>query len=571
MALRREGAILDPVPDWEFQRALHVADQPTLSKVAVEMVAQTGRPRKVPYRTLFVLMAVAAMRGKGQLLLSTAAEVTRVLTPEQREVLGLDGEVAYKLVHAAVADLAVAFSPTANPRTGEIMPPRLSITLDEFVTGVVSEVLPRRLRRLHGTTAIDSTDYESHYLRQSTSTDGNADPMDGKLPLSEVEIADHKENTEGFPKMGADGRLIHTYDDEAREGYRSGKNGKTKETFLGYDIHIAVPVPDEGERGFASLITGATIRPAGDGKAEAGIALLDCLSKARMKPATVLSDRGYTYLRAENWAGQLSDRGIGQYLDLHTRQRGVHPGPLPGTIWVDGGLFVDSLPRELQQLPGFHLGSTATARDALIRRYDAREPYAFRPMGKPDSAGRKQRFRGPARAGTVRCPNHPASMRLDPSTRPTTACVKGRECSCAATPTMGPDDMLRERQRARFGTTAWFAAYGRRSAVESVNASLKTHHGVLRRGSVQVRGLVKTTILLVFILAATNIAIMLSAYGHDVGLHHPPDVEVGPLPTASKALHRKRKFSRRKRRSADRGKSPGARPRSVPTVPLANI
>lgn len=110
--------------------------------------------------------------------------------------------------------------------------------------------------------------------------------------------------------------------------------------------------------------------------------------------------------------------------------------------------------------------------------------------------------------------------------------------------------MTRERQPVRFGTTAWSQSYGRRSAIESANAGLKTHHAKLDRGSTRVLGRAKTTILLAFIIAAANIRILLDCYGFDPGLPHSDDVDVRPLPTTSKAEHRKRPFTRRTGRSS---------------------
>lgn len=333
-----------------------------------------------------------------------------------------------------------------------------------------------------------------------------------------------------------------------REGYRSGKNFSKKGIFLGFDLHMATTVPQLGASGFASLIIGLVIRPAGDAKGEAGIALIDSMNEAGLPTSTVLADRGYTYLVADSWAGLLMERGIEQVFDLHKNQRKTEPGPFDGTIWVDGAVFSDALPANLRKLPGFPLGQTAAEEAKLVERYDQREPYAFKPHGKPDLAEGKQRVRGPAQDGRVRCPNFPGSMRKDPAGRPQTNCAPGA-CSCGRALTLGPDDMTRERQRVRFGTTAWSQSYGRRSAIESANAGLKTHQAKLGRGSTRVLGRIKTTILLAFIVAAANIRILLDCYGFDPGLPHADDMDVRPLPTTSTAQHRKRPFARRKSRS----------------------
>lgn len=66
---------------------------------------------------------------------------------------------------------------------------------------------------------------------------------------------------------------------------------------------------------------------------------------ADRKPATILVDRGYTYLDADQWARPVWMRGIEQVLYLHTTQRGTRPGPIPGSIFVDEGLYRTPCPR----------------------------------------------------------------------------------------------------------------------------------------------------------------------------------------------------------------------------------
>ncbi|MFE5664989.1 hypothetical protein ACFQ7W_13790 [Streptomyces niveus] len=66
--------------------------------------------------------------------------------------------------------------------------------------------------------------------------------------------------------------------------------------------------------------------------------------------------------------------------------------------------------------------------DAVLGGAGQRAAYAFTPHSRPETDG-YQRFKGPALAGHLRCPNHPRSMRL-PHTRPTTTCPPGAECAC---------------------------------------------------------------------------------------------------------------------------------------------
>lgn len=323
--------------------------------------------------------------------------------------------------------------------------------------------------------------------------------------------------------------------------------------------------PDLGSPGCPPLIRAASLRPGGSDKAAAGLAVVSQLGK-QAPVETLLADRGYTYFQADKWALPVHRLGIEQVFDLHVSQRGTHPGPITGTLFLDGGLFTSALPQRHHHLPAFSLGMTAAENAALCDRYDERAAYAFTTQGKPDRARGTQRYRGPALTGRVRCPNTPKSMRLDPATRPTTSCTEGEPCACGTTVTLGPEDHFGTRQRPLYGTTAWKASYGRRSAVESANANLKVHHAQLRRGSTRVMGTNRTGILLAFILAAVNVSVLHSRYDYDAAAPTDGTGPIAPKPSPRPALHRTRDFQRRPaRRKSPPGRA--ATKRSSPRRP----
>ncbi|MDF2260769.1 hypothetical protein [Streptantibioticus ferralitis] len=55
---------------------------------------------------------------------------------------------------------------------------------------------------------------------------------------------------------------------------------------------------------------------------------------------------------------------------------------------------------------------------------------------------------------------------------------------------------------------AWAADYGRRSAIESGNAELKTHRLHIDRGFTRVMGTLKNTLLLAFAIAGLNVVLL---------------------------------------------------------------
>jgi hypothetical protein len=364
--------------------------------------------------------------------------------------------------------------------------------------------------------ALDSTDLETWARRQSWDRRPDIDETSGAMhPEDEGETVDSADTfrTLDWPRIGPDGRLQHTLDPDPRSGYRSGKNGRRKETFCGWDIHLLTQVPEFGAPTTLSLALAVATAPAGSDKAAAGMLAIDALIAAGVKVRELLADRGYTYLKAHRWARKLHDRGILPTFDLHTNQRRARPGPVPGTIVVDGALFTSALPKDLRSLPKFNQGMSAKEKAALTAKYDMRLPYAFAPYGGVDRLGR-QRWRGPTWRHFLRCRSHPSSMGKARN-RPTTTCKPAKvdedgkiisTCGCGKTVTLGLDFFLRERQPLLFGATAQFASYSRRTAVEELNAEIRTHRDMrFHRGWCRVRGTPKTQALVTFGLVGLNV------------------------------------------------------------------
>lgn len=128
-----------------------------------------------------------------------------------------------------------------------------------------------------------------------------------------------------------------------------------------------------------------------------------------------------------------------------------------------------------------------------------------------EAKGRRQRYRGPALGGRLRCPNNPASMRKDPARVPTANCDPATDCACSKTIVIDDPEQLRTRQRHLFGTYSWFRHARRRSHVEAANANLKQHKDNFNRRTIQVRTLWRRALLLAFRIAAVNAKVIASA------------------------------------------------------------
>jgi len=153
---------------------------------------------------------------------------------------------------------------------------------------------------------------------------------------------------------------------------------------------------------------------------------------------------------AEHFAEPAHQLGISIDMDLHTYQQTQHPGPKPGTLWLDGTLYSTALPERLRHIAAPALTQTAVEKAPLRDLFDKRRPYEMRPLTAPTEG--VQRLRGPARRGKLRCPNVPKSMRAPQST-PLTGCTKNQPCGCGRTVTVHCGDHRRDRQRLPWQST----------------------------------------------------------------------------------------------------------------------
>ncbi|MGW6773003.1 transposase [Streptomyces sp. NPDC055037] len=493
---------------------------------AVEAVLhhQVGKPREFTARALLTGLAVHAMLLE-EMHLTRVLDTLAGLPLTARRNLGLTDEPSYRMLWHAYTlltralDAGTLATPHNHPlrrASSEEEPvscpdecPYEPISISEFTGRLLDASLPEGLP-LSGVIAIDSTDYETWARRRAWTPEPDIAPdhvpVPAPAPFEDAPPPSRKRppNEPGWPCTGADGRLVHTADPDAREGYRSGTNASPGNVFCGFDLHLAVNARALGARApeVPFVFTAMHLAAAGSHKGDAGIALIDQHLARHPHTSEVIADRGYSYCTPAQWAHPVRARGLEPVIDLHPKQRGTHPGPLPGTLIIDGTVFTDALPRPLRDLPGFLIGMRSAEKAKLRARYDQRATHAFTPHSRPDTDG-YQRFKGPALAGHLRCPNHPRSMRL-PHTRPTSTCRPDTDCACGKTVTLSPDIMAWTRQRTIWGTTAWAADYGRRAAVESGNAEIKTHRLHMDRGFTRVLGTTKNSVLIAFALAGLN-------------------------------------------------------------------
>lgn len=478
-----------------------------------------GRGRHVSFAAMLAAsIAFKVQDPKRDVKIADIARWVSALAPGQLRRLGVPQGWTYFNFQTTFKALAEALEPDGSDRridpNGTIISVRRPdlLSLDEFANSLLSGSW-----KLHGwraplpwtqVQAIDSTDIETHARARAWTK--RPDSLDEYEPDDSAPNREWNEDPNEWPKIGhLDRRKIVSADLQARIGWRTKTDGRATNAFNGYDAHLLVDAGNPGSKFWVPLIRGVAVRPAGSYKAQAGLDLLDSLHGG-IQFDHLTADRGYSHAKSEAWAKPLAARGLKYVHDLHTSQRRPHPSDsLPGAFWLDGTLFPTSLPTRMRKLPGFKARTSRKERDDLLARYDERAQWAFVPNRRFDNGDIQ--YKGPARAGHLRCPNYPPSSRLGAHV-PRSNCVPGEPCACAATKVISAAEGAWERQQYVYGTTKWAAYYGLRNMVESQNSQLKYWRGSMRRHSTHVFGTTANTLVLVLNCIAVNISMLRDAY-----------------------------------------------------------
>ncbi|MFZ6990408.1 hypothetical protein ACO0E1_00825 [Curtobacterium sp. RRHDQ66] len=491
-----------------------------LAPIVHKMQAMTPGPRrKLSFRTLILLsIAYKSQVPKRDYLLMDLARWANTLNAAQRDRVGLPPTWKYHQLQTAFKALCALLEPENSDRRvgpdGVVFNPRRPdlIGLDHFANALVGAAarLPGWRGALPPTAvqAIDSTDIESHARVHAWRK--TPDSLDEYRPDDAKAGEEWSDDAKHWPKTGMDGRLIVSADSQARTGWRTRTQTRDVNAFNGYDAHLIVDAGNPGLRFWVPLIRGMLVRPAGSYKAAAGLDLLDSLHGG-IRFTHLTADRGYSYAKPDAWANPLAARGLIYVHDLHTAQRRPHPSmSMAGVFWLDGSLFPDALPNRLRKLPSFKARMSIDEQDKLHALYDERAQWAFVANRRYDNGD--VQYKGPARAGHIRCANYGPSQRLAAHV-PRSRCTPGTACACAATKVIPSTESAWERQRYPYGSTKWATYYGLRNLVESQNAQLKYWRGSMRRHSTMLFGTTANTLVLAFNCIAVNLSMLRDAYG----------------------------------------------------------
>ena len=225
-----------------------------------------------------------------------------------------------------------------------------------------------------------------------------------------------------------------------------------------------------------------------------GEPLLDFLGGTSSVEA-IYMDTGYSY--HEEFRTAVRRNSIKPHMPLHPNHQTTHD-IWDGIIATADVLVCPGTPSTLLSIKGVN-GKDLTA---LVNE---RAAFELRQHGV-SSGDCDQRFTCPARAGRVRCPLHPPSMRL-PTSLPTVLNPPDVEHKiCAQQTVTVPKHMLSFLQQDPIGSAEYQGRVRYRQTVESSYRQLKSRtSGGLTGDAVAVRGLVKFAILFACIMAAENV------------------------------------------------------------------
>jgi hypothetical protein len=298
-------------------------------------------------------------------------------------------------------------------------------------------------------------------------------------------------------------------DPDARAGHRSATNSRPAGPYVGFELHLAVQTRDvrwtDGvERTslgpeVAGVVATFSLVPAGTHR---GRAIVDELLDANRDSdpiEDVVWDPGYSLCKPGTVHHRLAQAGIHQTFQPVTHQRGVKPFSGEALL-IDGQLFSPLLPEELRDLPVPPRGASEEEKLGYEAKFNQRARWRLTRHAGPDGDG-ATRWKCPFCSGLLRSRSFPKTMRRS---RTAPLVETEAECCCSGILTAMPVE-LPWWQSITFGTTAWRISMARRQVVESANSALKGAFADLGRGFFRVVGLVKTTVLLGFTLAAYNL------------------------------------------------------------------
>jgi hypothetical protein len=302
-----------------------------------------------------------------------------------------------------------------------------------------------------------------------------------------------------------------TKDPEASWGHRRGDGpGQKDELFYGFYLQLATMVEEERGGSVPELVRRCLLTSCHVDPPPAFVGVLENMAPSGVALGDVLIDSGYSHRVPEHWALPLRALGADLVMDLHPHDRGTQ-GTHHGAICWNGNLYCPATPKALFTLEPLARGASEEETADHDRRSAELARYKLGRISADDADG-FHRVICPAMAGKVRCPRRAESMALSaerpeivpPSHDPPTCCTQ-------KTITVPPSVNAKTRQKHDYPSKAHRLSYGRRSAAERSNATVKDPaSNDISRGWCRLMGLTSMTLMLTCLFVVRNERILAS-------------------------------------------------------------
>lgn len=305
-------------------------------------------------------------------------------------------------------------------------------------------------------------------------------------------------------RVDANGEVTWVSSDPDARWRRKSKQNPWKRPVFGYDLTVAVTVPEVDGPDVPLAARSMRFRGAHQEGVAMGRAVVKEVFRQQGALGDVIADREYTStIDGHDFVLPVRALGGEPVFELTKYQLGAR-GTSHGAVMIDGHPFSPSVPPALHLLVPPPPGASRAELRAYQQKIATRARYAFVPHGSRNASG-AQVFQCPAAAGKLSCGLMPSSNPTAfPAVYAPARAAPGSVCSKKFTTFHVTDAPLA--QRDLFGSTKWFLSMSRRSRVEGFFGNVKNEACEnLRRGTIRVTGLVKTGLLVAFAVANTNL------------------------------------------------------------------
>jgi hypothetical protein len=346
--------------------------------------------------------------------------------------------------------------------------------LQGFVDALIEASVPDAYKDATAALAVDWTDVEA-FARppipaSSRSTKERAKADEARQAVPDAHDTD-AHDTDAHDTGAEEGRP--SADPEASWGHRRGDGpGQKDEKFYGNFLQLGTMVCEEAGPSVPELVRRLLLTSCHVDPPPAFVGVLENMVASGIPLSEVLNDSGYSHRIASHWALPLRALGADLIMDLHPHDRGTQ-GTHHGAICFNGNLYCPSTPKALFTLEPLARGASEEETAAHDKRGAELSRYKMGVVAADDADG-FHRVACPATLNKVRCPRRPASMVLS-AERPEILAAPQEPPTCCTqkTLTVPPSVNAKTKQKHDYPSKAHRLSYGRRSAAERSNATVK--------------------------------------------------------------------------------------------------